>query len=358
MVSCVPPVIQSLAIDSDKPTWRDRRHCLDLQALLYKLTSIMPISFSVTLTARDWDPNLGGWRCPALRIPGSVIDALFDKGSRVDSSWYEPLPEHGMVRWVRDDDHPHEPTILLKLTQELSTRELTTRWKKLAIVLPVIATVLAAVVSGSVTYFAAKPRSAEVTPKKGDQGTVGPTTSPISVNTEFSIMMPRGLRTIVTWQGMPEDGKDCENILRKAGIDVSKVDEGLREAYAALARRPEESIVFGPGVIENNGQITFLPGYVHEIERAGPSEDSQYSEFQMFQQKDSFVIYVDLKKPDGAIDPSKIGINWNLVREGLSTAQNALYKGQKQVTFENVGIYNEPNGAWHYVLPYSIRTGN
>jgi hypothetical protein len=120
----------------------------------------VPLAFAVTVTSRDWDASLNAWRCPALRIPGATIDAVFDRGLRVDPSWYESLPEHGLLRWVRSADAPSEATVFLNLTQELSTEDLTAKWKKLAIVLPFAASLIAAIISGTVTYLSV-PKSAE-----------------------------------------------------------------------------------------------------------------------------------------------------------------------------------------------------
>lgn len=107
----------------------------------------MAIAFTVNVDDRDWDPNIGGWRCPALEIPGSQVDDLYVSGARVDSGWYEVLREHSLIRWVRPE-RPAQAVVSIKLTQELSTQELTSKWKQLAIVLPVVSSILVAVIGG------------------------------------------------------------------------------------------------------------------------------------------------------------------------------------------------------------------
>lgn len=109
-------------------------------------------AFIITLTQRDWDMELSGWRCPALKIPGATVECVFLSGNRVDQSWYEVNHELEIIRWVRSD-RPPQVTVLIKLTAELSTRELTLRWKKLAIVLPAIASIVVALIAAMLSYF-------------------------------------------------------------------------------------------------------------------------------------------------------------------------------------------------------------
>ncbi|MDQ3803192.1 MAG: hypothetical protein M3416_04990 [Acidobacteriota bacterium] len=103
------------------------------------------IAFTTTLTKRDWDADVSGWRCPALKIPGAKVVSVFVSGERADSSWYEADYELNVVRWSRPQ-RPPQATILIKLTEELSTQELTRRWKKLAIIFPLVSSVVAALI--------------------------------------------------------------------------------------------------------------------------------------------------------------------------------------------------------------------
>jgi hypothetical protein len=103
-------------------------------------------AFTVALTDKDRDGKLGGWRCSALKIPGArVVDVLFD-GLTADTRSYVIDYELGIIRWVRPKP-PARATVVIRLTEELSTKELTLRWKKLAVIIPLITAVLAGFIS-------------------------------------------------------------------------------------------------------------------------------------------------------------------------------------------------------------------
>ena len=104
------------------------------------------ITFTTTLSVADWDANLSGWRCSVLRIPGAEITSLYTSSGVVDRSDYEIIKDVQVVRWRHDQQPPANVILSITLTQELASEELTARWKKLAIVLPVIATIVVAVV--------------------------------------------------------------------------------------------------------------------------------------------------------------------------------------------------------------------
>ncbi|MBC8030112.1 MAG: hypothetical protein H7Z16_08365 [Pyrinomonadaceae bacterium] len=105
------------------------------------------IAFPVTVTKEDLDERLGGWRCPSLKIPGARVEDLLVLGNRVNSSHFVVDHELGIVRWAGPEPTPEGATIIIKLTEELSTKELTLRWKKLAIIIPIITVVLAGIFS-------------------------------------------------------------------------------------------------------------------------------------------------------------------------------------------------------------------
>jgi hypothetical protein len=104
------------------------------------------IAFPVTVAKEDLDEGLGGWRCPLLKIPGAIVEDVLVMGKSINNSCYAVNHELGIVRWVTPDP-PERATIIIKLTEELSTKELTLRWKKLAIIIPIITVVLAGVFS-------------------------------------------------------------------------------------------------------------------------------------------------------------------------------------------------------------------
>jgi hypothetical protein len=114
------------------------------------------IAFANRLTEADWDETLRGWRCPALAVPGAVVDALFVDGNRTDSARYEVLPEHSIIRWT-PIDQPQRVTASIRLTKELTLGSETDRWKKLAIVLPVVATIVSAGITAAATLWRPLP---------------------------------------------------------------------------------------------------------------------------------------------------------------------------------------------------------
>ncbi len=101
------------------------------------------IVFAARLTEADWDETLRGWRCPALAVPGAIVEALYVEGNKADTAKYEVLREHHVIRWT-PSDQPQRVTASITLTEELTLGAETDRWKKLAIVLPVVATIASA----------------------------------------------------------------------------------------------------------------------------------------------------------------------------------------------------------------------
>jgi len=111
-----------------------------------------PIVFTVVVSQRDWDTGLGGWRCPALRIPSAEVDDVFVDGSSQDKSWYVVRREHQMIRWVHGP-RPEEATISIKLTEELSTQKRTRFWQMVSALAPIVAALVTVVLS----YFLLGP---------------------------------------------------------------------------------------------------------------------------------------------------------------------------------------------------------
>lgn len=311
------------------------------------------IAFTIRFTEGDWDPALRGWRCPVLNIPGAVIEDVYVNGSRVDKATYEVLKEHGIVRWI-PAKQPERPVASIRLTENLTKEADTERWKKLAIILPVFATIASATITGFTTYYSSK---AKEQPQSGVHPAPSSTAavdqlSPLSSDTEFNLLMPRGDKVMVTWRGMPNDGSDAGKILQASGISLEDVDEGTKEAYAALAKKSIEMIRYGPLLLGTK----IAPGYSHAVIKPGPAEDAGYTEFQLFQGPQEFTILLfqnekDLPKP---VAPDKIGIDWSQVRAGLKKTLEVLYRHNKEVTFDSVAIYQEADGSWEYRLPYRL----
>jgi hypothetical protein len=110
------------------------------------------IVFAARLTEADWDETLRGWRCPALAVPGAIVEALYVEGNKADTAKYEVLREHHVIRWT-PSDQPQRVTASITLTEELTLGAETDRWKKLAIVLPVVATIASAGITATATYW-------------------------------------------------------------------------------------------------------------------------------------------------------------------------------------------------------------
>lgn len=110
------------------------------------------ITFTTRLTEQDWEPTLRAWRCPALAIPKADIQSLFVMGSRIDKSNYEVLRGPLAIRWIAADP-PAEALAQVQLGEELSLESETSRWKKLAVVLPFIASIVAAFIGAAATYL-------------------------------------------------------------------------------------------------------------------------------------------------------------------------------------------------------------
>ena len=107
----------------------------------------MAITFTITVSEQDWDRNIGGWRCSPLDIPGAVVDSAFTEGEQVQNNKYQILPNKH-IKWI-PKEHPGQLSLTITLTKKLSTQELTSRWKKAAIILPFIA----AIISALLTYY-------------------------------------------------------------------------------------------------------------------------------------------------------------------------------------------------------------
>jgi hypothetical protein len=110
------------------------------------------IAFTTRLTKEDWDEAMRGWRCQVLKVPGAIVEAIYVDGSRTDSALYEVLPQHAFIRWIVPNK-PERVTASIKLTETLSLDRETERWRRLAIVLPVAATIVAASISALATYY-------------------------------------------------------------------------------------------------------------------------------------------------------------------------------------------------------------
>ncbi len=100
-------------------------------------------TFKLRLTKKEWDDQLRGWSCSALKIPGADVTEIFSEGERVNKDLYQIDLNNEIIRWPLGEP-PETITVIITLTRNLTTQEVTARWKKAAIVLPVLTALLVA----------------------------------------------------------------------------------------------------------------------------------------------------------------------------------------------------------------------
>jgi hypothetical protein len=110
------------------------------------------ITFITRLTDSEWDEVIGGWRCPALQIPGAAVQGVYVEGSQVDSGKFQVLEGQHIVRWM-SSEKPQRVAVVIKLTKELALGSETDKWKKRAILLPFVATIFAALITAIPAYW-------------------------------------------------------------------------------------------------------------------------------------------------------------------------------------------------------------
>jgi hypothetical protein len=97
----------------------------------------------------DWDGDLPGWRVPVLQLPVEIVGVSMT-GKPVNPDNYESEPTFGRIRWKGSMPAPESLRIQLKHVEQGGSDEgLSARWRILAIVLPVVCTLLTA----TITYF-------------------------------------------------------------------------------------------------------------------------------------------------------------------------------------------------------------
>lgn len=95
-------------------------------------------SFIVRLSEHEWNEDLRGWHCPALKIPGTIVEHVLIKGQRIGQDDYRVDQANEFIHWVRETP-PQELSIAvsIKMTANLSTEAETQKWKTSALLLPV-----------------------------------------------------------------------------------------------------------------------------------------------------------------------------------------------------------------------------
>ena len=89
---------------------------------------------------------------------------------------------YAVIRWI-PSDQPPRAAASVTLTKELTLGAETDRWKKLAIVLPVVATIAAAAISGVATYYSKASDAPLPKPQGLNTAVVQPTAPILSAGT-------------------------------------------------------------------------------------------------------------------------------------------------------------------------------
>ncbi len=80
----------------------------------------MPLTFNSTLSSADWDVRAGGWRCEALKLPGSTLAAVFADGEEADPRKYRV--SDSLITWS-GAERPDELLVKIELTKDLPDLE-------------------------------------------------------------------------------------------------------------------------------------------------------------------------------------------------------------------------------------------
>ncbi|WP_147439680.1 hypothetical protein [Corallococcus sp. CA049B] len=75
------------------------------------------MEFIVNAGHDQWDRHLGGWRCDALKLPGSDVVALYHDAQQVDSRLYRRDGE--MVLWSGTAKSPGQVALKIAVKDEL-----------------------------------------------------------------------------------------------------------------------------------------------------------------------------------------------------------------------------------------------
>ncbi|TXM73730.1 hypothetical protein FV218_10980 [Methylobacterium sp. WL69] len=115
-----------------------------------------PVSFFVRLTDNEFEPTIRSWRCPALDLPGSTVQDVYSRGSRIDKEKYRIIENQSYIRWVADGEPPeHIAAQVIVNAENLSNLEVDKDkakkseawWKNFAVVVPIITALIAATAS-------------------------------------------------------------------------------------------------------------------------------------------------------------------------------------------------------------------
>ncbi|OQY97853.1 MAG: hypothetical protein B6D35_13285 [Candidatus Brocadia sp. UTAMX2] len=113
----------------------------------------MSLTQQINLTTQDWDGNLGGWIFSLARVPDSTIEAVYIKGEMVNQDHYKVDYDVGVVRWRGNDKRPSTIALKYTLPDNFASKKQVDKWRKYAVILPFVGTVLGIIATLLVTYF-------------------------------------------------------------------------------------------------------------------------------------------------------------------------------------------------------------
>ncbi len=311
-----------------------------------------PISFTIRPSASDWDETIGAWRCSPLAIPGANIRDAYVGGTRVDKSHYEVIRDQMMIRWVAAN-RPEQIAFVVDLDEELSLYSETNRWKKLSIILPVVGTILSAIIAASATYYGKLPVAAPATgvppAVASNQGASQPpheqTRSQDEKLEDVRVFFPRGDKICISDKNgvFKQKGATVASVLGSRGISVVDFHANVKAIYASLSGKSVDELGFVPFTLPDCELIL----------NSGPKSDLKFSEVQVFQHESEITIDVYFKDASSSvIAPDQVGIDWNKFRQGMRVLLRQLYDNKTDFEFDGVSVLTKPGGEWSYQIGY------
>jgi len=120
------------------------------------------LNFTINISETSWNIDLGGWICPILKIPTSKIDAVYSEGDELNKENYKILYDHNVIKWISPKERPKSFTASVTIEKDLSTKEITLKWKKIAILMSLLFSIMS-VLAG--IYLHNKPINNHVKPQ-------------------------------------------------------------------------------------------------------------------------------------------------------------------------------------------------
>jgi hypothetical protein len=134
----------------------------------------MPISFTISLSDKDWNTDHGGWNCSALSIPSAEVTELRADGVKQDDKFYKVDSKHKVIEWT-GNPRPERALVSIDIVKDLTPaekvdearvtaiKETTDKWKNLTIIFQVIGTIVVALITAFATIYV----SSQKTPNNG-----------------------------------------------------------------------------------------------------------------------------------------------------------------------------------------------